>query len=106
LHPRPGDFVVLVNKKILRDKQEIYENIDKLKPKKREHGNKPFRAIIKNTQQTYNVYSQIYLIRKHQDDPIDPWQVGYDYLSAEIKKYGRKMPDAMPWYLTTKRTSQ
>jgi len=102
LHPIPGDFVVLVNKKILRNKEEIYKSIDNLSPKKREGGNKPFGAIIKDRQQTYNVHSQIYLIRKHLDDPFDPWQVGYDYISTEVSKFGHKMPDAMPWYLTTK----
>ena len=42
------------------------------------------------------------LIRKHLDDPFDPWQVGYDYISTEVSKFVHKMPDAMPWYLTTK----
>ena len=102
MHPRPGDFVVVVNKKILQDKQEIYKYIDEISPKKREGGNKLFRGILKDSQRAYNVHSQIYLIRKHLDEPFDPWQVGYDYLSTENKKFGHKMPDAIPWYLTTK----
>jgi len=106
LHAMPQDFVVIVNKNILRTKKEIYKSINDINaasPKKLEHGNKPFGAIVKDTQRTYNIFVQIYLIRKHLDEPFDPWQVGYDYIAAEVRRVGHKMPDAMPWYLTTKK---
>jgi hypothetical protein len=58
--------------------------------------------MLTTQDRAYNVMSQIYLIRKQLPDNFDPWQVGYDYIIEDMKRFGHKMPDAMPWYVSTK----
>ena len=100
--PWVQDFVVVVNKNILKDKKEIYQNIESSKPSKRACGTKLFRSMLTAQDRAYNVMSQVYLIRKQLPDNFDPWQVGYDYIFEDMKRFGHKMPDAMPWYMSTK----
>jgi hypothetical protein len=100
--PWVQDFVVVVNKNVLKDKKEIYQNIESSKPSKRACGTKLFRSMLTTQDRAYNVMSQIYLIRKQLPDNFDPWQVGYDYIFEDMKRFGHKMPDAMPWYMSTK----
>jgi len=101
--PWVQDFVVVVNKNVLKDKKEIYQNIESARSLKRTCGTKLFRSILNTQDRAYNVMSQVYLIRKQLPDNFDPWQVGYDYIIEDMKRFGHKMPDAMPWYLTTKK---
>ena len=100
--PWVQDFVVVVNKNVLKDKKEIYQNIESSKPSKRACGTKLFRSMLTTQARAYNVMSQVYLIRKQLPDNFDPWQVGYDYIFEDMKRFGHKMPDAMPWYMSTK----
>ena len=100
--PWVQDFVVVVNKNVLKDKKEIYQNIESSKPSKRACGTKWFRSMLTTQARAYNVMSQVYLIRKQLPDNFDPWQVGYDYIFEDMKRFGHKMPDAMPWYMSTK----
>jgi len=102
--PWVQDFVVVVNKNVLKNKKEIYQNIESARSLKRTCGTKLFRSILNTQDRAYNVMSQVYLIRKQLPDNFDPWQVGYDYIIEDMKRFGhKKMPDAMPWYLTTKK---
>ena len=101
--PWVQDFVIITNKKLLKPKQEIYNNIEAAKPSKRACGTKLFGAMLTTRERAYNVMGQLYLIRKDLGTNFDPWQVGYDYIFEDMKRFGHKMPDAMPWYLTTKR---
>jgi len=101
--PWVQDFVIVVDKSVLKNKNEIYQNVESATPSKRACGTKVFRAILATPDRAYNVLSQIYLIRKQLEGNFDPWQVGYDYIFEDMKRFGHKMPDAMPWYMSTKK---
>ena len=101
--PWVQDFVIVVDKNTLKDKKEIYQNIESSKPSKRACGTKLFRSLLTTQDRAYNVMSQVYLIRKQLEGNFDPWQVGHDYIFEDMKRFGHKMPDAMPWYMSTKK---
>ena len=101
--PWVQDFVIVVDKNTLKDKKEIYQNIESSKPSKRACGTKLFRSLLTTQDRAYNVMSQVYLIRKQLEGNFDPWQVGHDYIFEDMKRFGHKMPDAMPWYMNTKK---
>lgn len=93
------DFVVAARRSVLRSKSAVYENLDGFKSSTRACGTKVFKVITNNDVVANNVMCQIYLVRKHYDE-VDPWQIGYDYIASYPKQW--KMPDALPWYMSTR----
>lgn len=98
LKPWVMDFVVAMRKSGIKNPATVYEFIENSTPNKRACGTKLFGACIE-TGYAVNVFCQIYLVRRHYDQ-VDPWQVGLDYIQSYKKQW--KMPDALPWYLSTK----
>jgi hypothetical protein len=93
------DFVVMARRSMLMPTPTVYQHISGAGGGKRACGTKVFRSILQPYARANNVYCQIYLVRKTYDK-IDPWQVGLDYITSYKKQW--KMPDAIPWYMSTK----
>ena len=94
------DFVVMARRTTLMPKETVYNRINNLGGGKKACGTKVFKSILQPAAIAFNVFCQIYLVRKSYDQ-VDPWQVGFDYISSYKKQY--KMPDALPWYMSTKK---
>lgn len=97
--PWVQDFVVSARRSVLRTPQQVLKDLYNCKPSTRLCGTKVYRSITNSDVTANNVMCQIYLIRKHYDQ-VDPWQVGLDYILSYEKQH--KMPNAVPWYLSTK----
>ena len=94
------DFVVMAKRDCLNSPDLVYRWLDSEGSSKRKCGTKVFKKVLRNSALAFNVFCQIYLLRKHYDEPVDAWQVGYDYISSYPKQW--KMPKALPWYNSTK----
>jgi hypothetical protein len=98
------DYVIIIRKDKIKNKNSIYENINNVAPKKRGCGTKVYGGILKENSNSFNIMCQIYLVRKTYEKGFDPWQVGYDYLTTYVQRgKGHKMPDALPWYMSKKK---
>lgn len=93
------DFVIASRRSVVRNHQDVYNDLNLFKPSTRLCGTKVFKSIITPKVVANNVMSQIYLVRKDYD-VVDPWQVGYDYVASYPKQW--KMPNALPWYISTR----
>ena len=93
------DFVVMARRSILMPKNSVHLSLHGTGSGKRSCGTKVFKSILQSYAIANNVLCQIYLVRKTYDI-VDPWQVGLDYILSYRKQH--KMPDAVPWYLSTR----
>lgn len=93
------DFVVSSRRSVLRPKDDVYKDLTSYKSSTRACGTKVYKTITTPNITGNNVMCQIYLVRKTYD-VVDPWQVGYDYITSYPKQW--KMPNALPWYISTK----
>jgi hypothetical protein len=93
------DLVIIVNKKTLLESEKI---LDLLKEEgENKSGNLVYGKILKPTTRAYNVYCQLYLIRKNYDKSKNNWMwdVGKDFLFDWNPKKSRL---ALEWYETTR----
>lgn len=97
--PNVQDFVVIARRETIDNKDAVYDYINNSTGSKLACGTKVYKSVVKPNTSAVNVFCQIYLVRKTYD-VVDPWQVGYDYIASYRKQW--KMPDALPWYISTK----
>lgn len=89
-HVKTADFMCIVNKNNLRDKQEIY---NELKNEKSKSGNRLWQKIRKTTGQ-YS-FGQIYLLR----DNFRKENLNDNYIAYQFSKhYGKKTKTATDYY--------
>lgn len=88
------DFVIMANRKCLRDPNNILHDVNFMMPNKLKCGTKVFNQILTPEARAHNVMCQIWLCRYHYDSP-DHFTVGLDYVSSYKKQW--KMPGAIPW---------
>ena len=89
-HVKTADFMCIVNRNNLRDKQEIY---NELKNEKSKSGNRLWQRVRKTTGK-YS-FGQIYLIR----DNFKKENLNDNYIAHEFsKKYGKKTQTATNYY--------
>jgi len=89
-HVKTADFICIVNRNNLKDKNEMYND---LKIEKSKSGNRLWQRVRKTTGQ-YS-FGQIYLIR----DNFRKENLNDDYIAYEFsKKYGKKTQIATDYY--------
>ena len=89
-HVKTADFICIVNKNNLRDKEEVYKE---LKTEKSKSGNRLWQRIRKTTGK-YS-FGQIYLLR----DNFRKENLNDNYIAYEFsKKYGKKTKVATNYY--------
>jgi len=93
------DLVIIVNKDKICSSQEISTKLKSLDAVR--SGNLMYGKILRDDSISYNVFCQLYLIRKHYDKHSKEWQwqVGKDFLLDWNPKKSRL---ALEWYETTK----
>lgn len=93
------DLVIIVNKDKVCSSQEILTKLESSEAIR--SGNLMYGKILRDDSNAYNVFCQLYLIRKNYDKTLKDWQwqVGKDFLLDWNPKKSRL---ALEWYETTK----